>query len=490
MARPVLPLIGHRAPRLVARAVLLAAVAAPALPSIATTLTPSGAVTRTVATAGVVRSIPTTFSVVLDKRDRLLGVTWASGNPRVDVRWHTASGWTSWSSLENDTNTPVAAERAAARAGTEPGWRPAGADRAAVRMVAAGEPALAARVVVIGDAVHRTLARVHTGGAAAEAATGTAALGHVYTRRDWGANESMRRCSPDYARGNVAVVVHHTAQTNSYSAGDVPGMIRADYAYHVQSRGWCDIGYNLLVDRFGRIWEGRYGGIGRAVIGAHAQGFNTGTVGVAFLGTTDHYAPPAAAVAAFTRVAIYAATTWHFDPSSTVVMTSGGSPRYAEGRRVRLNRVMGHRDTGLTDCPGSYLYGDLGRIRSAAYDYIYAPQFTTTAVYGTPVHAPRPANIWLGLNRTAHWSILLKDQRGHVVASASGTSRVAHLVWNARRNLPGRVPGKLRDSGAQLPQPPQKMHWIATASVGRAQARPLSGRFQVSTPYVNPPGRA
>ena len=61
-------------------------------------------------------------------------------------------------------------------------------------------------------------------------------------------------------------------------------MIRADYAYHVRGRGWSDLGYNLLVDRFGRVWEGRHGGLGRATIGAHAQGFNTGTLGVSMLG--------------------------------------------------------------------------------------------------------------------------------------------------------------------------------------------------------------
>jgi uncharacterized protein with LGFP repeats len=478
MGRPASACFPHRAPRLVARAILLAAVAAPALPSLATTLTSTGTVIRTAATTALVQKTPTVLDVGINRHDRLLGVTWAAGNPRVEVRWHAASGWSAWSALDNDTGTPTTTEAARARAGTEPAWLPSGVDHANVRMSAPGAPATGVRVVVVADTFHRTLTGLHAGATDAEASTGTAALGHVYTRRDWHADESMRRCSPDYARTNVAVVVHHTAQTNSYSASDVPGMIRADYAYHVQSRGWCDIGYNLLVDRFGRIWEGRYGGIGRAVIGAHAEGFNTGTVGVSYLGSTDHYAPSAAAIAAFTRVAIYAATTWHFDPSSSVVMTSGGSPRYAAGRHVRLNRVMGHRDTGLTDCPGTYLYSDLGRIRSAAHDYIYVPHFTTTAVYGTPVHAPKPANIWLGLDRTAHWAIVLKDRTGNVVASASGTGRVAHLSWDGVH--------KVRYTGVRVPTLPQNMHWLATAYIGTARAHPASGSFAVSTPVLGP----
>jgi uncharacterized protein with LGFP repeats len=74
-------------------------------------------------------------------------------------------------------------------------------------------------------------------------------------------------------------VIHHTASTNSYSEGTAAAQIRSVYAYHTASLGWNDIGYNFLVDRYGRIYEGRAGGVDRAVQGAHAGGFNNGTVG-------------------------------------------------------------------------------------------------------------------------------------------------------------------------------------------------------------------
>ncbi|MFL6239631.1 MAG: N-acetylmuramoyl-L-alanine amidase [Actinomycetes bacterium] len=463
--------------RIAARALVLGVLAAPALPSIAMTSATTGVAVRSVAAARTVASYAgLTLRAPLRGGDHLVGVSWSAGSPDVAIRWHESGGWTTWSALDADTDAPSPAERAHARPGTEPAYRPSGADAADVRVRAGRAPVTGLSVVIVGDVVRHALAGVHVAPGPAEAATGTAALGHVYSRRDWGANESMRRCGPSYARTNVAMIVHHTAQTSSYSAGDVPGMIRADYAYHVRTRGWCDLGYNLVVDRYGRIWEGRYGGVGRAVIGAHAEGFNTGTLGVAFLGESDHYAPSAAVRAAFSHVAIYAATTWHFDPSSTVVMTSGGSPRYSAGRQVRLNRVMGHRDTGETDCPGHYMYADLAGIRAAAHAYIYAPHFTSARVYGAPVHAPKPVTVRLVIDRTAHWSVRLVDSNGKTVAVRSGTGRVATVSWDGRTAL--------RGTTVRVPVRPQQISWSATASVGWDRAHPWSGHFDVGLPSV------
>ena len=77
--------------------------------------------------------------------------------------------------------------------------------------------------------------------------------------------------TPSYGRIQVGFV-HHTVDTNSYVASDVPAMIRGIYAYHAQTLGWGDIGYNFLIDRFGRTWEGRLGGMDRPGVGGKTYG--------------------------------------------------------------------------------------------------------------------------------------------------------------------------------------------------------------------------
>ena len=122
----------------------------------------------------------------------------------------------------------------------------------------------------------------------------TAPRPKIYSRAQWGANERLREQSaPDY--GTVkAGFIHHTVNSNSYSSSQVPSLLRGIYAYHTQSRGWRDIGYNYLVDRFGRIWEGRYGGVTRAVVGAHTLGYNEYSFALSAIGNFDIKSPPTA----------------------------------------------------------------------------------------------------------------------------------------------------------------------------------------------------
>lgn len=178
----------------------------------------------------------------------------------------------------------------------------------------------------------------------------------IYSRAQWGANERLRdKGSLRYYEVHAGFV-HHTVNANTYSRADVPGIIRSIYAYHTQSRGWSDVGYNFLVDKFGRIWEGRYGGVDRPVVGAHTLGYNDYSFAMSAIGNFDTARAPRAMVQAYGSL---------FAWKLSLHGVSAASTRQVVGPD-RFQAINGHRDAGSTACPGRYLYAKLGRIRTLA----------------------------------------------------------------------------------------------------------------------------
>ncbi|MFC7264855.1 peptidoglycan recognition protein family protein [Streptomyces lutosisoli] len=191
----------------------------------------------------------------------------------------------------------------------------------------------------------------------------------IVTRRGWGANESLRERGFVYTKEVKAAFVHHTASGNNYSCSQAPSVIRSIYRYHVVSSGWRDIGYNFLVDKCGNIYEGRAGGVAKAVRGAHTLGFNTNSMGIAVLGSFGNEKPSSAAVQAIARLTAWKLGLYGANPRGKTYLTSGGGNLYQKGKSVRLNVISGHRDGFATECPGKLLYGKLGSARKEAARY-------------------------------------------------------------------------------------------------------------------------
>jgi len=186
------------------------------------------------------------------------------------------------------------------------------------------------------------------------------------TGRDvWGARTNP---SPSYASTVRLGVVHHSASSNAYSPADVPGILRSIQAYHMDGRGWSDIAYNFVVDKYGGIWEGRAGGLDRPVVGAHAMGFNTSSVGVMVIGDYSTAAPTGAALESAAKVVGWKLFLHQTDALDRVNFTSAGSTSIAAGVVVNLPVVVGHKDVGSTGCPGS-IYSSLGWIRQRAHEW-------------------------------------------------------------------------------------------------------------------------
>nr|WP_254854173.1 N-acetylmuramoyl-L-alanine amidase [Nocardia donostiensis] len=191
---------------------------------------------------------------------------------------------------------------------------------------------------------------------------------HVITRSQWGADESLRCQEPTYDDALGGVTVHHTAGRNDYSKAESAGIVRAIYTYHAKTLGWCDIGYNALVDKYGQIFEGRYGGLDKPVQGAHAGGFNENTSGVAIMGTYETETPSDRAIEATGRFVGWRTKIAGLDPKGYTTMYSEGTEftPYAQGEAVRLPIVFAHRDVGNTSCPGDAAYAQMDRIRDIA----------------------------------------------------------------------------------------------------------------------------
>ncbi|MGW2087378.1 peptidoglycan recognition protein family protein [Streptomyces sp. NPDC001880] len=188
----------------------------------------------------------------------------------------------------------------------------------------------------------------------------------IVTRKGWGADEKLRESKFVYTSKVKAAFIHHSATGNNYKCSQAPSVLRGIYRYHVKSSGWRDIGYNFAVDKCGNIYEGRAGGVTKAVLGAHTLGFNSNSMGIAVLGTFSKSNPPAAAVNAVAKLTAWKLGLFGADPRGKATLVSGGGNKYKKGKKVKLHVISGHRDGFATECPGARLYKKLGSARSSS----------------------------------------------------------------------------------------------------------------------------
>jgi hypothetical protein len=180
-------------------------------------------------------------------------------------------------------------------------------------------------------------------------------------RGAWGANASSGGCQPrgpaEY--GSVkGAVIHHTVNANDYTKAEAARIVLGICRFHVNGNGWNDIGYQALVDRFGRIYKGRAGGMRAAVVGAQAIGFNTETTAIASLGTHTGTKLNKRAVKGTIRYLAWKLSVHGIASGSQKArLTSGGGAgnRYPAGTVITSPAIMAHRRLTETECPGGAL---------------------------------------------------------------------------------------------------------------------------------------
>lgn len=464
--------------------------AVPAIPqtlehraSIAASARPGGAFARTITTPW---------------RVNLVGVSFDGQDPvaegvEIQLRHRDKASWSPWVHLHVDPDEqPDRSEMRSAsqRVATLPQWVERAKhfeirieledDAAPIRDVrletynTAGDATDPPVVVAALRTIGRWLTAVPGPAAPAEAAT---TRPRVISRAEWGADESLRSSGPGIASKLAMAHVHHTVNSNSYSKDKAASLVRGIYQYHTRTRGYSDIGYNFLVDRYGQIFEGRHGGIDKAVIGGHAAGFNTGSTGIALLGTFDSVAPPSATIRALQKLLAWKLDIHHVPPIGKVARVSGGSTKYPKGKTVSLNRISGHRDTSSTACPGWRTYDKLPSIRKAVAGIgtpkIYLPEVTPSSLRMAGASANAPAKVTASFSHGVRWNLSITDSDGDGVYASTGLGTSLRDEWDGR----GRD-GLLAPSG--------RYHWRLTARTTWGTATPASGSFWVDSSFRPP----
>jgi hypothetical protein len=338
------------------------------------------------------------------KRFNLVGLTWRGpASARVALRVRSDGRWGPWRAVVR-ADAPQAERDEAPRTRrvvTDPLWV-GEADAVEVRADRRLRGLRAVFENTTGTATAADRARTALAGAAR---AGLALLGvgearaadeapRIIPREEWERGQCEPREKP--VEGVVrAAFVHHSVGGNSYSRSESKDVLLAYCRYHRNTQGWNDLGYNFAVDRFGQVFEGREGGIDRAIVGAHAQGWNAQSTGIVVLGTYSSARIPEAAMAALSRLVAWKLALHGVRPGETVVLTSAGGEanRYPKGRRVRFHTISGHRDGDRTECPGDALYAQLPELRERAARFDFPLQATGS---GPPLEASRAAVAYRG----------------------------------------------------------------------------------------------
>lgn len=212
----------------------------------------------------------------------------------------------------------------------------------------------------------------------------------IIPRAAWGAGDvSGNQWGAPAFYPAQSITIHHTAMQ---PGPDRAASVRAIYNYHANTLGWGDVGYHLLIDPEGRIYQGRGGtiagtpvfqvppvaGVAPPVVTAgHVGGYNNGNIGISLLGDFTWAPPTAAAVGATIDCVRSLSGAIGLDPRGGITY------RNPEGGAARpMPAVSGHREWGGTACPGNAFFPQMQFIRDVASQG-WIPTGVSTAIFGS-----------------------------------------------------------------------------------------------------------
>lgn len=143
------------------------------------------------------------------------------------------------------------------------------------------------------------------------------------------------------------IVIHHSGGSRKKVTTE---MIKK---WHIEENGWSDIGYHRVIEFDGSVHMGRED----SIVGAHAEGFNSKSIGICVTGDFD-----------LEKIT-------ENDPQFKTLVQALAvlCRRYS----IPVENIIGHRDVYLIlgqkiakTCPGKNLYRLLPRIRELIRAYL------------------------------------------------------------------------------------------------------------------------
>ena len=411
---------------------------------------------------------------------------------RVLVRVRQDDGWSAWAPLAVTDHGPDAdsLEAQGVRFGTEP-LVVDDADGVQVRIdTPGGEAPEDARVVLLDtpvsdeDAAPMPQVDASVPIATVAAATVSAPMPPIITREQWGADESARRGAPSYSGTIKAAFLHHTVTSNDYAPEQAMAQVRNLYAWYTKGLRYSDMAYNFLVDRFGRIYEGRAGGVDRAVIGAHTAGFNQESFAVSAIGNFQKAGLPAEQMAtvneSVAQLMAWKLSMHHRDPAGSTTLvsdSSSGTSKVKAGSTTTAAVISGHGDIGSTACPGVHLRPQVPVLRSL----VASKMGVTTVNPSISAAVPWGSGQALTLSTTSTaplaWTVAIASRCGSTVRTLSGQQEAAgplSVAWDGRG-----------DDGQ--PVPPGTYTFTLNGSSGGDAIYPWTGAGVITSSPGSPP---
>ncbi|SDS22667.1 N-acetylmuramoyl-L-alanine amidase [Actinoplanes derwentensis] len=265
-----------------------------------------------------------------------------------------------------------------------------------------------------------------------------------YSRAAWSADETIVKRDQIVEASSVQVVwLHHTAHAantaNDYQCSEAPAIVRSIQAWDIKGDGYSDIGYNYLVDKCGRLYEGRVGGVEKAIVPAAVKGFNTGYASIAVIGNYETAASTAAVETIVAQVAAARLGKYGFNPTSMVTLKASiANDKFKPGDTFTVARLAGHKDADATLCPGVNLYARLPEIRAKSQQMVTGLSMKPVTGGGLAAGAYHVKK-----SATLNWAVgtasaeiagfdILVD--GAVAATVAGDKRTATVALTAGRH--------------------------------------------------------